>query len=307
MSPLECLQIDDLLDLYAAGECDPAGRDAVARHVAGCPRCEAELARARAAAGLLDLHFRAEDGLARLERRLRQQVRLPSPARPRADALRPLLSLAAMLLVTLGLGLALSRVPAPDPESGSLLVALEAAAQRALMAPAAVRAQEMAVPAAKSPPVLDVDLEGKSPAQWEGLIRDGAQADRLPPPPRTDLRLVLRNPGREPLHVDVGGKGFECRLDLAGPRYLRLLAGPGARSLVPRMRLTIPPGGEASIPWPRLIAVEEGRAEYLYPLTAGEYRLTVALRVLARRDGEGPRVVWLPPSGAITLRVGAAR
>jgi hypothetical protein len=308
MNPLECAQIEELLDLCAAGECDDAGKEAVARHVAGCPRCEAELSRARAVAGLLDLHFRRDDGLARLERRLRQQVRLPAAAWRRVSGLRPLLSLAAMLLLSLGLGLGLTPFRTNAPHPGPTLLALEASKEHALALPAAVRGHEMAVPIAKKPSALDLDLEGKSPAQWERALRDGVKADRLPLPPRVPLRLVVRNFGRGPLHVEVGGKGFACRLDLSGPRYLRLLAGADARSLVPRMGLTIiPPGREVAIPWGRLIAVEDGRVEYLYPLAPGEYRLTVALRVLAWRDGERPRAVWLPPSAPITLRVGRGR
>src|SRR5262245_57916150 len=108
MTPLECPQIDDLLDLYVAGECDDASREAVASHVARCSRCEAELMHAREVAGLLDLHFREEQGLARLERRLRQHVRLHVPAWRRPEVTRPLLALAAVLLVTFGLGLWLS-------------------------------------------------------------------------------------------------------------------------------------------------------------------------------------------------------
>jgi anti-sigma factor RsiW len=307
MTPLECPRVEELLDLYVLGECDDAGRKAVDQHVAGCPRCGAELARSRELAGMLDVHFGEERALARLERRLRQQTRLPQRPRHRSETVRPLLSLAAMLLATLGLEFWLRPGPATIAPDTSLRVALAAAPRVEMAAPAAMRGQDIAKVQLAKKETLDIDLEGRSLAEWARAVRAGAEAGRPPLPPRVPLRIALRNPGAEPLHVEVGGKGFACRVHLTGPRVLRLRAGPGAPVPIHRRTLTIPPGGEVGITWDRLISVADGGMEYLYPLAPGEYMLEAQLRVMAWRDGQPPRPVWLPPSVPIALRLEPGR
>ena len=80
MTALTCEQMDEILDLYAVDECDPSSQDAVQAHLDDCPRCRHELDRARSLSGLLDLHFRQDEGLARLEERLRHETRRLRPA-----------------------------------------------------------------------------------------------------------------------------------------------------------------------------------------------------------------------------------
>ena len=104
-------------------------------------------------------------------------------------------------------------------------------------------------------------------------------------------------------HVEVGGDSFACRLELSGPRILRLAAGPKAPLPFVPVEVTIPPGGEVGLTWERLEAVEGGQVEYLYPLAPGEYRLTVTVRAVAWKEGQRPRAVWLPASEAIALRL----
>ncbi len=307
MSPLECPEIEELLDLYVLGECDDAGREAVDRHVAGCRRCEAELARSRELAGMLDVRFGEERVLARLERRLRQQTGLPQRSWHRGETVRPLLSLAAMLLVALGLGFWLRPGPAAVATDTSLHVSLAAAPQVELAAPAALRGRDIAQPQFAKKETLAVDLEGRSLAEWTRAVRAGAEAGRPPLPPRVPLRIALRNPGTEPLHVEVGGKGFVCRLHLTGPRVLRLRAGPGAPVPIHQQSLTIPPGGEVGIIWDRLISVADGGVEYLYPLAPGDYIMEAQVRVGAWKDGQPPRPVWLPPSVPIAFRLEPGR
>ena len=291
MTPLECPRIDELLDLYAAGECEEADKEVVRRHVAGCRRCAAELERAREVSGLLDLHFCQDEGLARLERKLRQQVRLPARRWSRPEVTRPLLSLAAMLLVTVGLGLWLSPADLGREEPAPLVVSLVQAPDLLQAMPAAVRGMDAVKFAAPKDAAIEADLGGKSPAEWEKAVRKGEKTGRPPLPPRVPLRISLRNSGPQPLHVEIGGRSFDYRLQLSGPRVVRLQAGE--KSPVNRHSLTIPPGGEAGLPWERLIAVENGKAEYFYPLAPGEYQLRITVRALAWKDGQRARAVWL--------------
>ena len=80
MKRLTCEQVQPLLDLYAAGACDPADRRAIRHHLGDCPRCQDTLAESRALVGLLDLHYRQEQGLVRLRETLQRE---PAARRPR--------------------------------------------------------------------------------------------------------------------------------------------------------------------------------------------------------------------------------
>ena len=85
----------------------------------GCPRCREELRRAREVLGLLDGTFREEGSLTRLGDALRQEV-ARRPAARRLTFARRLTALAALLLVSLGMGLWLE--PGPDvPPAPALL------------------------------------------------------------------------------------------------------------------------------------------------------------------------------------------
>jgi hypothetical protein len=105
MTPLNCEAVAERLDLFAAGELDEPARAAVAGHLSGCAACAGAHAEARRAVDLLDLHFQVPDQLQRLRSRLRAEAR----PRHRAPRLLPFAhraaALAALLLVTLGLGL----------------------------------------------------------------------------------------------------------------------------------------------------------------------------------------------------------
>jgi hypothetical protein len=103
MSVLTCPEVEELIDLHAAGACDAATDAAVRRHLAACPDCARARREAERLQALLDTHYRAPDALERLRTRLDAD---DSPRRERARAL-PLLrraaSLAALVLLTVGL------------------------------------------------------------------------------------------------------------------------------------------------------------------------------------------------------------
>src|SRR4051794_1071711 len=105
MTRTDCERIDPLLDLYAAGECDPADARAVRAHLDGCSRCREALHLARGLQGLLDVHFGEEDALHRLGKALHRESPRSRTVARHLPFVRRLTALAAMLLVCLGIGL----------------------------------------------------------------------------------------------------------------------------------------------------------------------------------------------------------
>src|SRR2546430_9866638 len=108
MNAMACQQVEEQLDLLAAGECDRSTRRAVEQHLEGCAACSASYAESRRLQGMLDLHWNEAEQLDRLRRRLdeadreaRRPRRLVLPFVNRAAAL------AALLLGTFGLALLL--------------------------------------------------------------------------------------------------------------------------------------------------------------------------------------------------------
>src|SRR5262249_19727501 len=124
MNEPTCDHFADLIDLYAARECAPAQEKAVRAHLDGCPGCRLAVDESRRLMGLLDVTLRQEAALSRLGARLKAQAR---PARrapaPRILTIHRFAAVAALLLVTFGLGVLL--VPGPDrPRPISLQLAL---------------------------------------------------------------------------------------------------------------------------------------------------------------------------------------
>ncbi len=104
MNPLTCREAEESLELFALGECPRPLADAVAAHVADCPACRRSLTRVRQLLGLIDLHYQEPERLRRLFDRLGAEDR-PGMLRKRVLHFpRQLASLAALLLIALGLG-----------------------------------------------------------------------------------------------------------------------------------------------------------------------------------------------------------
>src|ERR1700691_6046987 len=102
MNVLTCQQVEETLDLLAAGECERPTRRAVEQHLDGCPTCATKFADSQRLQGLLDLHWNEADQLRRLHERIDEaahQTRRPrllvGPWMQRGAAL------AALLLVTI--------------------------------------------------------------------------------------------------------------------------------------------------------------------------------------------------------------
>jgi hypothetical protein len=265
MSEPTCDTIAPLIDLHAAGECGPDEEKAVRAHVAACDRCRDILHEARRLQGLLDAHFGQPAALARLEARVKAEARRSAPAPPRVLSFQRFAAIAALLLVTFGLGLLLP--PAANTPFG-LQLALE---DRAALIPA--------LPARGGPEKRAVD------------ILDGKRGGKLPLPPRAELDLIVRNPGTTPIELEVGGDDFRCEIELSGPGEVRRHS-PASPEYVPfpAEKRTIEPGGSTTLRLDRLASQWGQRVTYLYPTVAGDYVLRVRLEASARRGQQRDRV-----------------
>jgi hypothetical protein len=298
---LTCSAVEDLLDLYAVDECDSSVKKDIRAHLVECTSCRHRLEEARQLVGLLDLHHRAEAGLARLKRSLQKEaprrsaVILPWPHAQRLAAV------AALLLVVLGLGLILPGLSPSPARPPRLVLALASSLEQANPAHAALTRK--AVPAAKAfgplSPKGVIDLEGRTAAEL-GFALEHKKEGELPLPPRVSLELTLSNPGPEAVVVQFDRA--DVQLDLRGPEVRREKANE-ARRAKPDQRM-IPPEGNTSVVLNRLVSRSRGEVVYLYPTLPGDYTLTAHIRVPVWREGE-PQNVWTLrlKAGPMTLRV----
>jgi hypothetical protein len=104
MKTLACDDVEAQIELYAAGECDPAASAAVRAHLAGCDRCGRSMEEARRLLGLLDARYQEQERLTRLWDRLETEEGRPFwPPSMKHPWLRRAVALAAMLLLVVGL------------------------------------------------------------------------------------------------------------------------------------------------------------------------------------------------------------
>ena len=80
-------------------------------HLAGCESCQEKFDQTRQLMGLLDLHHRTEAALGRLQERIAQEARPRSTGNRFWPGVRQFASVAALLLLVLGLGLWLPMGP----------------------------------------------------------------------------------------------------------------------------------------------------------------------------------------------------
>jgi hypothetical protein len=311
MKRLDCSAVEELLDLYAANECDARTGQTIRAHLGDCGACRQKLEESRQLVGLLDLHYRTEAALARLQRSLEGQTR----ARPGVLRLWPgvqrIASVAALLLVTVGLWLGLGPIAHPPGKAG-----IEASLGLSGELAVAVSSHELAVapmregafkkkssdpPGSKaSASTVRIPLRRKLPDNEGFLI------------PQVPVDVVLHNSGSRRLHVEVGCRPgvaerdclFRCRIDLQGPKVEGVPAFPLGRGPFDGRELTIEPGGSASIHLDYLASFHAGSTSIVYPAEPGDYVLTVRLRLLAWEEGAHDRRRLIEvAAGPIHLRV----
>jgi hypothetical protein len=287
MTTFSCEEVEARIDLYAAGALEADEEAAVAAHVRHCPGCERVLDEARVTVGLLDLHLQLPEALERLQARLEEDARPPVRVW-RLSRLRTVVqrfsSVAALLLITLGLWTLFPAVP--RPQTGGELAALVEPAPVRVMVPAGKPMENLAS-GFKSKRLI---LEMPAPRA----------ADPLGPPPVVNLQLTLRNDTSEPISYRPDP---EILLDLRGPGVMRKPA-PERPPTAPAKAQTIPPGQSATIPIHRLLSTEGGHPEYLYWTEPGIYTLSLRARVRIARGGrpEHEEMLFAPP---VEIRVGS--
>src|SRR5438876_3119009 len=112
MKALTCAEVEEYLDLLAAGECAADTRLAVENHLEQCPACAASYADSRRLMGLLTLQLDTA-GQRRLRERIEHDQRRNRQWQVVLPLVRRALAVAALLLASAGLIL-LFHKPATD-------------------------------------------------------------------------------------------------------------------------------------------------------------------------------------------------
>jgi hypothetical protein len=285
MKDLGCHEVDEHLEEFAAGECAPALAEAVERHLAGCPSCRQKDTDSERLLSLLDWHFQAEEGFARLAATLQQEQRRVAPRRLLPFA-RRLAGVAALLLVLFGLA---NWLAPPAEERPVLVASLRQAGPD--IAPGAEPKHQAVAAVVRT---FALKRGNQSPEAYRQALQAAALKGQLPPPPRIDLVLDVRNRGDRPVYLDVGGPGTELELELRVPGTLRLpLPANSEPPFLTQRRVRLGPGASYRLPIPSLIGGRRGSLYGLYWTAPGRDTLAVRYRVstapVPAETGQGPK------------------
>jgi hypothetical protein len=296
MNPLSCAEIEEQIDLYALGECDPDAGAAVAAHLANCRSCARAYQEARRMIGLLDVHLRQEKGLARLKGRIAAEDRRTLRFRP--PAVRRMFALAALLLVTFGLAWLAVPVPRGVPLSGGDMLVAQLTPHEAGMP---VRNMEIAPAVMRAGPEhadtsIRIAMTAQiAPAELRKELEQGKHTGSLPLPPAIHRDLRLENKGPRDLVLRLEEGRFLLRIDLKGPGvvYVSVPRG-GQEPFTPPGKVRLPPGATLILPVVRLSEVVAGKVRYVYWTEPGRYKLKVRL-VVGVDGAAAPLTVTTPP------------
>jgi hypothetical protein len=297
MNPLTCPEVQEQIELYAAGECGAPEQAAIRQHLAHCPACFRIQQEAREMLGLLEVRLREKEGLQRLQARLRS-----GEDRPRSVKLLPfarrLSAVAAMLLLAVGLSVwfrSPDRFGTPNP-----LVLAWGPAPGVRNLPNQVEhhpAIAVFKKGVQTDRVFALDLKGKTAKEFRQELVQAK--DALPEPPLVNLSLELRNTSDKDLAIHIGSKGSELRMDLKGPGVVTSKTADhfGADFLIPKTVIR-KPGQTSELPISRLVFGSRENVQAAYWTEPGEYTLSLQYKVgISRPDGSDFRYLWLrsPP------------
>jgi hypothetical protein len=277
MNAMSCQQVQEQIDLLAAGECDAALEAALLEHVHRCATCTARYTEAQRLVAMLDLQW-SEAGMDRLRQRIEHEARAQRRQRRFPAFTRGLVAAAAILLVSAGLfGLLWNYDPGTTGPQLALLVHPERERLRIEIplvpgrapgpAPAKEKTEAMALPQPGGASLRQSLLQAQ---------RDG----KLPPPPAAALELVLVNSGKQ--HVDVHvDDAATLILHVQGPGVMRIPAPAAAETpaLLQAARFKLAPGEQRVLRLDRLVAGSRGNLEYIYLTEPGEYTLMPRLEL----------------------------
>ncbi len=298
MNAMTCEEVQEQLDLLAAGECDPPTKDALEQHLGACSACSASYAQSQRLFGLLDLHWN-DQGVERLRQRIEQQAR-PSHQKPGSQAqlrnqsriqfgnqrrVRPFIhrsvAVAALFLIAVGLML-WAPIWDTDRKGSEPALALLVHTRKDFPAPEADKHQELAKGHAAQK-VMVIPLAARGGAAFRRELDQAKRDGKLPPPPAISLELVLVNTGKRPVEMRVGDEASTLSLDIPEDGVIRIKVPQTQRPEEPEfMRpqaLQLDPGKQHVLHIDRLIAGWRGNLEYIYLTEPGEYTLTASLRL----------------------------
>jgi hypothetical protein len=303
MNVMSCHDVEEQLDLLAAGECDRATRLAVEGHLGGCPTCAASYAESQRLLGLLNLNWN-EGGSARLRENIEREERRRQQRRSLLPFARRAAALAALFLLTVGLMWMRPKWQpyVNEPELQLSLVAREGGPEAKMSPAIAVRTTRELPAPPKGSGTEAMAMPTAVGQTGEAFRRELLQAQRdgkLPLPPAIPLTLTLKNTSEHPVDVRLGDSTSELSVDLRGQGVLRIPAvGVAEPEFFHSQVFQLAPGDQLVFRIDRLIAGARGRLEYIYLTEPGEYTLTATLRLTA-----GGAVVTLE-SDTIRLKVG---
>jgi hypothetical protein len=305
MSVLNCSEVEEQIELYALHECDAATGEAVAGHLARCRSCARAYQEARQLLGLLDLHLRQDKALARLKHRLVAEGRRGMVLRLGRPGVRSALALAALLLLTLGLSWLAGPGLRTGGDSDGTLVAQVWPGDRLVKVPEMVQGHEAAVgfPARGGADAVKVRLPS---IEFLQELEGGRRTGKLPPPPAVQVAMRLTNRGDRPMELLLEKGRYDLTIDLRGPGVAREpAAGPALEPFAAPGKVRLPPGGAWEVTVQRLSEVTAGRVTYVYWTKAGEYQLSIRLRLPVAQPPGAPAVMRTLTTPPMRVRVNA--
>jgi hypothetical protein len=319
MNAMTCEEVQEQLDLLAAGECDPPTKDALEQHLGACPACSASYAQSQRLLGLLDLHWN-DQAVERLRQRIEQQAR-PAHQKSGSQAqlgnqsrnqlgnqsriqfgnqrrvrpfIRQAVAVAALFLIAVGLML-WAPIWDTDRKGSEPALALLVHARKEIQAPEPDKHQEL-VKGHAAEKVAIIALGSRGGAMFRRELDQAQRAGKLPLPPEISLELVLVNTGKRPVEVRLGEETPTLSLELTGDGVVRMSAPKAQKPEEPdflrTQALQLEPGKKHILHIDRLIAGSRGNLEYIYLTEPGEYTLTATLRLTA--DGNVVTVTGTP-------------
>ena len=181
--------------LYALGNLSDAERSAFETHLNGCAQCKADVTAFLAVCGALAQTVEQHDPPAALRRRILGAARRAPEAPYRLSALAPWLAAAAMLVVTVGMGMYAvqlrQRVGNLEVQLRDALVRVDNGERRITVALRAAADAQTPLAILTAPDLQRIDLAGQPAAPrasarafWSrsrGLVLTGANLPSLPP------------------------------------------------------------------------------------------------------------------------------
>jgi len=306
MNPMTCNDIDEQIELFAIGECDPPTEAAMRRHMAGCARCARAETEARRFLSLVDFRMQETDRLERLLDRIEAEAKpapatLPMTRAKRTASNKRWFALAASILLPLGIGIWLTPSDETSDKGGSrsdLSVALLPDRARGLekLAPAPTNDKhvETIVTFAFEPAAASIKA-------YRSDLQQAAFKGQLPAPPEVNLVLEIHNSTDHPIRLRFDDPNAELRLTLSGNGALRVNGARGADPFAGLSVVRLAAGATFYLPIERLIGGSRQQPVFLYWTAPGQYRLRAVLRI-PTESSDGKKLTTI--SGlAVPIRV----